>query len=77
MGLLSLQLVPLVGMPSKDATKNREGGGSLALGGRRLVIGHNNQPIVGSSNRIDGRENVRPGWNVRGGGGGLLFWGAN
>ncbi len=51
MGLLSLQLVPLVGMPSKDASNNREGDRSLALGGLRLVVRHNNQPIVGGSNR--------------------------
>ena len=51
MGSLSPRLVPLVGKPNKDASKNREGDGSLALGGRRWVVRHNNQPIVSSSNR--------------------------
>ncbi len=37
-GLLSPRLVPLVGMPNEDASKNREGGRSSALGGRRLVL---------------------------------------
>jgi hypothetical protein len=46
---------------------NREMGGSLALDGRRLMGGHNNQPIVG----IDGwrgiEEERQPGRNVWGG----------
>ncbi len=54
-------------MPNEDASKNREGGGSLALGGRRLVVRHNNHPIVGGSNRMDDGEDARPGWSVRGG----------
>jgi hypothetical protein len=66
-GLLSLQLVPLVEMPNIDASKNREGDGSLALGGRRLVVRHNNQPIVGGSNRMDDGEDARPGCCVWGG----------
>ncbi len=36
-GLLSLWLVPLVGMPNKDASINREGDRSLALGGCLFV----------------------------------------
>ncbi len=64
MGLLSPRLVPLVGMPNKDASKNREGDGSSALGGRCLVIRHNNQPIVGGSDRRNDGEDVRPGWSV-------------
>jgi hypothetical protein len=44
--------------------KKREGGGSLALGGRRLVIRHNNQPIVGGSDMMDGGEDARQGWSV-------------
>ena len=67
MGLLLLRLVPLVGMPNKYSLKNREGDGSLALGGRRLVVRHNNQPIVGSRDRMDDGEDVRPGWSVWGG----------
>ena len=64
MGLLSLRLVPLVGMPNKDASKNRKGGGTLALGGCRLAVRHNNQPIVGGSDRRDDEEDARPGWSV-------------
>jgi hypothetical protein len=66
-GLLLLRLVPLVGTLNEDASKNREGGGSLALGGRRWVVRHNNQPIVGSSDRRDDGEDARPGWSVWGG----------
>ncbi len=66
MGLHSLRLVPLLGMPNEDASKNREGDGSLALGGRRLAIRHNNQQIVGGSYRTDDGEDVRPGWSVWG-----------
>ncbi len=66
MGLLSLQLVPLVGMPNEDASKIREGDGSSALGGCRWVVRHINQPIVGGSNRRDDGEDVRPGWSVWG-----------
>jgi hypothetical protein len=47
--------------------KNSELGGPLALDGRRLMGGHNNQPKVG----IDGgrviEEERRPGRNVWGG----------
>ncbi len=44
--------------------KEREGGGALALDGRRLAKLHNNQPIVGlSSGRGTGGE-TRPGRNV-------------
>ncbi len=64
MGLLLLWLVPLIGMQNKDASKNREEDGSLALGGHRLVVGHNNQPIVGGSNRRDDGEDAWPGWSV-------------
>ncbi len=66
-GSLLLQLVPLVGMPNEEASKNREGYGSLALGGRCWVIRHNNQQIVGGSDRRDDGEDARPGWSVRGG----------
>ncbi len=66
-GLLSPQLVPLVGTLNKDASKNRKGDGSLALGGRRLVLRHNNQPIVGGSNRRDDGEDARLGWSEWGG----------
>ncbi len=67
MGLLSPQLVPLVGTPNEDSSKNREGDESSALGGRRWVLKHNNQPMVGSSDRKDDGEDVWPGWSVWGG----------
>ncbi len=59
MGLLLPRLTPLVGTPNKDVSKNREGDGSLAFGGRRLVIRRNNQPIVGGSDRRDDGEDAR------------------
>jgi hypothetical protein len=66
-GSLLPWLAPLVGTLNKDASKNREGDGSLALGGPRLVLRCNNQPIVGGSNRRDDGEDARPGWSVWGG----------
>jgi hypothetical protein len=66
-GSLSPRLVPLVGPTNEDASKIKEGGGSSALGGRRWVLRHNNQPIVGGSDRRDDGEYVWPGWSVRGG----------
>jgi hypothetical protein len=65
-GSLLPWLAPLVGMPHKDASTNREGDGSLALGGRRLALRRNNQPIVGGSNRRDYGEDARPRWSVWG-----------
>ncbi len=67
MDLLSLRLVPLVGTQNKDASKNREGDGSLALSGRHWIVRHNNQPIVSCSNRKDDGEDARPGWSEWGG----------
>ncbi len=61
MGSLLLRLVPLVGMPNKDVSKNREGDGSLALGGRRAAIGW-------MMERMHGQGGVY-------GGGVFLFWG--
>jgi hypothetical protein len=49
---------------SKDASKNNEVGGSSALGGRRWVVRHNNQLIVGGSDTRDDGEDARPGWSV-------------
>jgi hypothetical protein len=66
-GLLSLRLVPLVGMLNEDASKKRDGDRSSALGGRCLVIRHNNQLIVGGNNRMDDGEDPMPGWSVWGG----------
>jgi hypothetical protein len=39
-------MVPLFGAPKCNPSKNRERGGILALGGRRLNIRRNNQPKV-------------------------------
>jgi hypothetical protein len=67
-GSLSPRLVPLVGMPNEDASRNREGDGSMPLVGRRLVlVRRNNQPIVGGSDRRDDGEDARLGWSVGGG----------
>ncbi len=66
-GSRSLRLVPLVRTTNEDASKIKEGDGSSALGGRRWVQRHNNQPIAGDSDRRDDGEDVRPGWSVRGG----------
>jgi hypothetical protein len=66
-GLLLLWPAPLVGMPNKDASKNKERDGSLALGGCHWVVRHNNQPIVGGSDRRDDGEDAGQG-GVYGGG---------
>ncbi len=66
-GLLLPWLVPLVGTTNEDASKIKEGDGSSALGGRRWVLRHNNQPIVGGRDRRDDGEDAQPGWSVRGG----------
>ncbi len=47
--------------------KNREMGGPLALDGRRLMGGHNNQPKVGIDDGRGIEEERRPGRNVWGG----------
>jgi hypothetical protein len=47
--------------------KNREMGGPLALDGRRLMGGHNNQPKVGIDGGRGIEEERRPGRNVWGG----------
>ncbi len=64
-GSLLPRLVPLVGPTNEDASKIKEGGGSSALGGRCWVLRHNNQPIVGGSDRRDDGEYVWPGWSIR------------
>ena len=67
-------MVPLVGTPYKDASKKREGDRSSALGGPRLALRCNNQPIVGGSDRRYDGEDARPGWSVWVGVF-FLFWG--
>ena len=47
--------------------KNREMGGPLALDGRRLMGGHNNQPKVGIDGGRGIEEERQPGRNVWGG----------
>jgi hypothetical protein len=57
---------PLFGGSKKIGEKNKEMGGPLALDGRHLMRGHNNQPKV----VIDGEggvgEETRPGRNMWG-----------
>jgi hypothetical protein len=48
---LSTPLYPLFGESKRNPLKNREGGGALALGGRRLMMQRNNLPKVGGSSR--------------------------
>ena len=45
-GLAARLLVCLFGAPKRDASKNREMGGALDLGGRRLMMAYNNQPRI-------------------------------
>ncbi len=47
--------------------KNSKMGGPLALDGRRLMGGHNNQPKVDINGGRGIEEERRPGWNVWGG----------
>jgi len=64
-------LVCLFGAPKRDASKNREMGGALDLGGRLLMMAYNNQPRISGSNNGDvsvlgacwGTEEL--GWNER------------
>ena len=67
-------MVPLFGAPKRNPSKNREGGGVLALGGRRSIRTPNNQPKVGGSVRGDNRGEAR--WaESRGEGVGVSFGG--
>ncbi len=64
-GGFALTMSSSLGWDAKQrCIKNREGDGSLASVGRRLVLRHNNQLIVGGSNRRDDGEDARPGWSV-------------
>ena len=63
---LSPLLVPLFGVPKRNPSKNREGGGVSALGGCHLSIRRNNQPKVHNHGRGGIREGRRPGRNVWG-----------
>jgi len=44
---------PVWGVEMQHIEKQRERGGALALGGRRLIMANNNQPKVGGSGRWD------------------------
>jgi hypothetical protein len=48
-----------VWVPKRNPSKNREGGGVSALGGRRSIKTPNNQPKVGGSVRGDDRVEAR------------------
>ena len=65
-GLRSLSLVCSFGASQRNPLNNREGGGVLALGGRRLVGKPNNQPKVGGSGRGDVRAEARWAWSAGG-----------
>ncbi len=69
-------LVPLVGLTKQCASKNREIGGVLALGGCCFMMGYNNQPIFG----VCGFDNDRvEAWLGRSiwGDAMVLFWSLN
>ena len=58
-GLAAWWLVCLFGAPKRDASKNREMGGALDLGDRRLMVAYNNQPRIGRSDNGDVRAEAR------------------
>ncbi len=59
LGLGARWLVYLFGAPKRDASKNREMGGALDLGGLRLMMAYNNQPRIGGSDNGDVRVEAR------------------
>ena len=52
-------LVCLFEVPKRDASKNREMGGALDLGRRRLMMAYNNQPRIGGRDNGDVRADAR------------------
>ncbi len=58
-GLAARWLVCLFGAPKRDASKNKEMGGALDLGGRHLMMAYNNQSRIGGSNNGDVRAEAR------------------
>ena len=52
-------LVCLFGAPKRDASKKREMGGALDLGGCRLMMAYNNQPRIGGRDNGDVRADAR------------------
>jgi hypothetical protein len=67
------RLVPLFGINFEATSKNREIGGELALGGRHSINTYNNQMEVGVRGGGFIEEDVRPGWNVWGRQGPVVF----
>jgi hypothetical protein len=65
-GFGGAMLVHLFGATKRDASKNREIGVALALGGRHLIGRYNNQIGFGDRGRRDVGEEVPPGWSVWG-----------
>ncbi len=65
-GLAARWLVHLFGATKRDASKNREMGVALSLGGRHLIGRYNNQIGFGDRGRRDVGEEVLPGWSVWG-----------
>ena len=65
-GLAAQWLVCLFGAPKRDASKNREMGGAVDLGGRRLMMAYNNQPRISGSNNGDVRAEARGQESARG-----------
>ena len=51
--------IPCFGASKCNPSKNREGDGALALGGRRLITANNNQPKVGVCGGGDIGEGAR------------------
>ena len=49
----------MFGSPKRDASKNREMGGALDLGGRRLMMAYINQPRIGGRDNRDVRAGAR------------------
>jgi hypothetical protein len=59
-GLAARWLVCLfAGAPKRGASKNREMGWALDLGGRRLMMAYNNQPRIGGCDNRDVRAGAR------------------
>jgi hypothetical protein len=69
-----LRLVPLLGAPKRNPSKNRERDGVSALGGRRSDVERDHQPKVGVSGRGIMIEEMRSRRNVWGGRR-IIVWG--
>jgi hypothetical protein len=67
------RLVPLFGIIFEATSKNREIGGALALGGHRSINTYNNQMEVCIRGGGYIEEEARPGQNVWGGRGPVVF----